>query len=90
MKLPILDLGLTEYRQIQKIKEEATEVHMAYVMDESIERRIEESIDAIQANITYMHQIATDEQIDIAWAKHEQKMKERGYKVKGYFEVTRT
>jgi uncharacterized protein YfbU (UPF0304 family) len=88
--IPILELKeVSEYKQIQKIKEECTEIQMAEIQKESLERKLEESFDAIEATVNYMHKIATGVEIEQAGAKHFMKMRDRGYNIIGLWEVTR-
>lgn len=54
-----------------------------------MERKLEEHFDLIQATLTDMYNIATGIEIEKAGALHFAKMRERGHKIKGIWEVTK-
>lgn len=86
MKLPILNLEKYDnVDQEQKIAEEFEEL-MNYTNTK--ENDIEEAIDLIQATFGFLQKIATQEELEEAFEKHNEKLKAREWETEGHIELT--
>lgn len=85
--MPVLKLSAEKIDQLAKINEEMNEVIDAFKEGESEERILEESFDLIQATINFMDMITNKREIEVAGARHFNKMRKRGYEFKNEIEI---
>lgn len=85
--IPVLKLNAEKIDQLAKMNEELSEVIDAFKEGESKERVLEECFDLHEATVNFMSLIANKHDIEIAGAKHFNKMKKRGYEFKDEIEI---
>jgi len=82
MKIPILNLGeFSRLEQFIKVRQEYKELCCA------TDNKLEESLDLIQATLGYMQKIASWDEIEEAFEKHNKKLESRGWETEGYIEI---
>ena len=74
---------------VAKIIEEAGEIADAVFDGESKERVLSECFDNIQSTWSFMHDIATEKEIELAAARHVKKLRDRGHNILEYYTIRR-
>lgn len=86
MIIPLFDIA-TEDEQLKKVTEEYIEVLKEYIHNGQDRYKREESMDLIQATLNLIYIAYGIEGVEEALAKHEVKMKNRGYEVEHSLDI---